>query len=293
MEGRDGAPRRVAYADPPYPGMAWMYRDQPSYAGEVDHVALVSQLQEFDGWALSTSEKTLQQVLALCPPGVRIAAWTKPGGISSKTRGPHNAWEPVIYMPARSLQPGKRDWICTHPARGGDSDLIGRKPIAFCVWLFELLGMLPGDCLADLFPGSGQVSRCWQALQPSSSGSSSDASQASFTAAIDVSPAALCDVSPGAGVDVSPKARSDVSLLPACDVSPRASSDAPRCPSCEGSCEPATTTITLTDPPWRCTVCKAVFNLYPSPKYPVLCFAPIDDFFPCGLPQGHDGKCRR
>lgn len=36
---------RFAYADPPYPGFAHLYRDQSSYAGEVDHAALVSQLE--------------------------------------------------------------------------------------------------------------------------------------------------------------------------------------------------------------------------------------------------------
>lgn len=224
MEGQDGQPRRVAYADPPYPGMAWLYRDQPSYGGEVDHVALVSQLQEFDGWALSTSEKTLQQVLALCPPDVRIAAWTKPGGISSKTRGPHNSWEPIIYKPARLLRPGKRDWLCTHPARGGGSTLIGRKPIAFCVWLFELLGMLPGDHFADLFPGSGQVTRSWQALQ------SPDTGDVSARTSDDVSPIARndeysSDASPLQACDVSPVAALDVSAGSSSDASPAAAND--------------------------------------------------------------------
>ena len=29
-------PLRLAYADPPYPGSAWLYRDHPDYGGEVD-----------------------------------------------------------------------------------------------------------------------------------------------------------------------------------------------------------------------------------------------------------------
>ena len=32
-----GRPLRLAYADPPYPGKAWLYRGHPDYAGEVDH----------------------------------------------------------------------------------------------------------------------------------------------------------------------------------------------------------------------------------------------------------------
>jgi hypothetical protein len=37
----------------------------------------------------------------------------------------------------------------------------GAKPAAFCWWLFDLLGALPGDDLVDLFPGSGGVARAW------------------------------------------------------------------------------------------------------------------------------------
>ena len=54
-------------------------------------------------------------------------------------------------------------WLAAQPARGNGS-LIGRKPEAFCVWMFELLGMVPGDQLDDLFPGTGIVGRCWAEL---------------------------------------------------------------------------------------------------------------------------------
>jgi hypothetical protein len=69
----------------------------------------------------------------------------------------------VIYLPARLRQPGLRDWIRAMPARGGDSRLLGRKPRRFSLWLFELLGMAPGDTFVDLFPGSEDVSRAWAA----------------------------------------------------------------------------------------------------------------------------------
>lgn len=46
---------KLAYADPPYPGCADLYRDHPDYGGEVDPRALVERLQaEFDGWVLHT-----------------------------------------------------------------------------------------------------------------------------------------------------------------------------------------------------------------------------------------------
>ena len=70
-------PFRLAYADPPYPGKAFYYRDHADYGGEVDHAALIEQLAAYDGWALSTSAEALPAVLALCPPGVRVAAWVR------------------------------------------------------------------------------------------------------------------------------------------------------------------------------------------------------------------------
>lgn len=170
MEGRDGR-KRIAYADPPYPGMAYRcYGDQPNYAGEVDHAELVGRLLEFDGWALSTSAKALRLILPLCPPEARVAAWVKPIGVSRKTRGPHSTWEPVIYQPARWQPPGRRDWISAMPARGGDSDLLGRKPRRFVLWLFELLGMAPCDAFVDLYPGSEVVTRAWGAASREYSG---------------------------------------------------------------------------------------------------------------------------
>ena len=65
-----GRSLRLAYADPPYPGKARLYRDHPDYGGEVDHLALIARLAEYDGWALSTSAEALPAVLALYPPGV-------------------------------------------------------------------------------------------------------------------------------------------------------------------------------------------------------------------------------
>lgn len=158
-------PKRLGYADPPYPGTARKYyRVEPTYAGEVDHAELVSLLQRYDGWALSTSSKSLRDVLALCPADARVAVWVKPNGVSSQTRGAHNTWEPVIYMPARRRRPGFRDYLSTKPARGGGT-LPGRKPLRFCMWLFQLLGASPVDELDDLFPGTGIVGRAFAEFQ--------------------------------------------------------------------------------------------------------------------------------
>lgn len=160
--GVDDEPKRFAYADPPYPGLASYYADQPTFAGEVDHAELVASLVDrYDGWALSTGAYALRDVLPLCPPQVRVCAWVKPIGVSSATFGLHNAWEPLIVFPGRQMRPGKRDWFSAQPARRG-GDLIGRKPIAFCAFLFDALGMLPGDHFDDLFPGTGIVGRAWR-----------------------------------------------------------------------------------------------------------------------------------
>ena len=99
-----GHPLRLAYADPPYPGNAWLYRDHPDYGGEVDHAALIARLTAYDGWALSTSAAALPAVLVLCPPGVRVAAWHR-GARVTRSRYPLNAWEPVIYHGGRQLPP--------------------------------------------------------------------------------------------------------------------------------------------------------------------------------------------
>ena len=47
---------------------------------------------------------------------------------------------------------------------------MGRKPIAFASFLFRALGMLPGDELVDLFPGTGIITRAWMNLSPTAGG---------------------------------------------------------------------------------------------------------------------------
>lgn len=156
---------RLAYADPPYPGRAWRYYGrEATYAGEVDHAALIARLgAQYDGWALSTAEDALRRLLPLCPERAFIAPWVKPIGASPNTSGRHNTWEPVIVVPARALKPGVRDWLLAQPARGGGT-LPGRKPLAFAEWVFRLLGACRGDSLDDLYPGTGIMGRAFLEL---------------------------------------------------------------------------------------------------------------------------------
>lgn len=156
---------RLAYADPPYPGQAKrLYGDHPDFAGEVDHAALVERLMTFDGWALSTSNRSLADVVALTGPQ-RILAWCKPIAPPFPGRGVYG-WEPVIVKPARPVPNDLRDTLTASPEQytfrqKPEGYVTGSKPPAFCRWLFSWLGAQPGDDFTDLFPGSRAVSDAW------------------------------------------------------------------------------------------------------------------------------------
>lgn len=160
---------RIAYADPPYPGCAHMYKDHPDYAGEVDHAALVERLAAFDGFVLHTASTTLGLVLPLVDgiEGARVMAWVKPFAAFKRNVSCAYAWEPVIVKACRRpVVAGRvvlRDWIAEGITmkRG----LVGAKPEAVCRWAFEVVGADPADELVDLFPGSGAVSRAWRRWQ--------------------------------------------------------------------------------------------------------------------------------
>jgi hypothetical protein len=169
----------MAYADPPYPGLARKYYgDHPDFAGEVNHSELLSVLErrrtsgEIAGWALSTSSKALGDVLSLVPAAakdaVKICSWHKLVGPGNGQR--HDFWEPLIVVPGRPWRDGFQNVLCAAPARLGGETLIGRKPLKFCAFLFEALGMSPGDDLVDLFPGTGGVLRAWGELSSRSLG---------------------------------------------------------------------------------------------------------------------------
>lgn len=163
---------KIAYADPPYPGLAHLYKDHPDFAGEVDHSALIARLElEFDGWVLHTHSPALPLIAPMVPKCARFGAWTKTFAAFKKGVRPAYAWEPVIFKPARRMAEdytGKRlvqrDWIaCPITLRRG---FIGAKPEAVCHWAFEIVGAEKGDDLIDLFPGSGAVSRAWESWRP-------------------------------------------------------------------------------------------------------------------------------
>jgi hypothetical protein len=159
---------KFAFADPPYPGQsAKHYTDHPDYAGEVNHRELIERMErDYDGWLLHTSSSTLQEVLALCPAGLRIFAWVKPFAAFKRNVSPAYAWEPVIVKPLGKGEPNQRpdspvmrDWFSESITlkRG----LTGVKPERVCHWLFEAAGLQADDELHDLYPGSGAVTDAW------------------------------------------------------------------------------------------------------------------------------------
>ncbi len=157
---------RLAYADPPYPGQAKRhYGDHPDYAGEVDQAALVEQLGSYDGWALHTSAAALQAVLAICPAGVRLGVWYKPNAAPPIPQANWWwTWEPVIVKPARQPAAATKDCLIFHKEQGFlGATIVGQKPGLVCQWVFALMGADADDTLADLFPGSGAVTKAWVA----------------------------------------------------------------------------------------------------------------------------------
>ena len=159
---------KLGYADPPYIGCAHLYSDQPEFAGEVDHVALIGRLEdEFDGWVLHAAA-TPRSMAVVAPlvanTNARWMSWVKGFAAFKRNVSVAYAWEPVIVKPARKPVVSKRlvmrDWIeCPITLRRG---LTGAKPEAVFHWAFEMLGARPEDELSDLFPGTNAVSRAWQ-----------------------------------------------------------------------------------------------------------------------------------
>lgn len=160
--------RQFAYADPPYLGQSKKhYGNHADYAGEVDHAALIAHMcDEFDGWALSLSVKSLPQIMRLCPLDVVTLAWFKP---IAPPLGDHRRynWEPVIMRPVQRYGPGYVPLavIASPPQftfrEKPQEHVIGEKPEAFCHWVFASAGVTRDDELTDLFPGSGAVARAW------------------------------------------------------------------------------------------------------------------------------------
>src|SRR5699024_1113360 len=128
---------RLAIADPPYLGRAarW-YGDgrgpgrgrvtahgrngrKPDHhpdAHEWDqphrHTQLVSDLSDFDGWAIAGARDYLGLLLAAAPADARVAVWHRPSAMPGGGRI-ITAWEPVLYR----VPTGRRDRRTGHMIR--------------------------------------------------------------------------------------------------------------------------------------------------------------------------------
>lgn len=159
---------RFAYADPPYLGMAakfygHLHPEAKAFDSLDAHAELLRRLRdEFpDGWALSLASTNLKDILPLCIPPFRVAAWVKPFASFKPNVAPAYAWEPVIFSGGRKStreEPSGRDFLaCGITLKRG---FTGAKPEAFVHWVLEdLLHAKPDDEIHDLFPGSGAVGR--------------------------------------------------------------------------------------------------------------------------------------
>ena len=159
-----------AYADPPYLGMGKRYAHQHPDALKWNdpsaHQELISSLLAYDAWAMSLSSTSLHVILPMCPGDVRIMAWVKPFAVFKPNVNPAYTWEPVIVRVGRRRsrnEPTIRDYVSANITL--KKGVVGAKPPAFCMWLFDVLGARPGDTFHDLFPGSGGVSDAWRKLE--------------------------------------------------------------------------------------------------------------------------------
>lgn len=157
---------KFAFADPPYLGCGQLYAAHHPEALIWDdpetHATLILRLiSDYpDGWALCLSSPSLRTILPMCPTNARVAAWVKPFAVFKPNVNPAYAWEPVIFYGGRKgdrTRDTVRDWLAKEiTLRRG---LTGAKPEAFCRWILDLLGYLPGDQVDDLFPGTGIMGR--------------------------------------------------------------------------------------------------------------------------------------
>lgn len=165
-----------AYADPVYLGCSRLYPEHPEshvWDDPETHRALIAQLvAEYpDGWAMSLSMPSLKTILPMCPDDARIAPWVKTFCAFKKGVRPCYAWEPVIFWRGRNPNAG---YPHKPPERGGaqttpkdfyagpitlKKGLTGAKSEGFCEWVLDLLNVLPGDEVVDLFPGTGVMGR--------------------------------------------------------------------------------------------------------------------------------------
>lgn len=170
-------PMRFGIADPPYIGVAEKYYgEHDDYGGEVDHGELVVRmLDEYpDGWGLCMSSKSILEVSGIITTLAPKSTW-KDFRWASWHKGPRNcvalhardSWEPFLVYRGRERRMEPAEKLDNTLVWGGRQHshpgaLVGMKPAAFCEWAFRQLNAQRGDTMADIFPGSGAITRAWR-----------------------------------------------------------------------------------------------------------------------------------
>jgi hypothetical protein len=155
---------KAAYADPPYIGQAKRHYSADRKCAEVDHAALIKELEMADAFALSckSDARELAWLVGQFTKDVRLGVWVKPFCSFKPGVNPTYAFEVVIWYSSRKRtreQETVRDWVSANITL--KTGLAGAKPAAFCYWLFEILNLEPTDEFVDLFPSTGAVSEAW------------------------------------------------------------------------------------------------------------------------------------
>lgn len=173
---------KFAYADPPYLGCAvklygHLHPEAAVYDQVDGHKALIERLcdEYSDGWALSMTSGNLHDLLPICPKDCRVMAWVKPFASFKPGVGVAYAWEPVIVRGGRKRsreQDTVRDWCAVNITL--KKGIAGAKPPQFVFWLLNVLNVMEGDEVSDLFPGSGSVQDAIDAYMSSLTGQYQD-----------------------------------------------------------------------------------------------------------------------
>jgi hypothetical protein len=169
-----GRVMKFAYADPPYLGSCALCKHNHPDGRCWDEIEswcrLLDELHTYyDGWALSCATSNLRAIYPMCPLKARIAAWCRPQPPGRLNIFPTPSWEPVIVVVGRKKRSKGVDRVVDHLVLQPDVGFLapwgepGNKPPGFARWVFRMMGAEPGDKFDDLFPGSGAVTRAWDA----------------------------------------------------------------------------------------------------------------------------------
>lgn len=150
----------AVYADPPYYGSEKLYDCEMVQLADL--IPVMEQIAPIR--ALSMSQGMLDEAKDLIDGPGRTCPWVKPW--VPMQGHPAITWEPVLLwgaLPSSRAHGGKlvRDSLVAKAGGDNPSPFPTPKPDRFAAWVCDLLGVgiRPGSLIADLFSGSGSISR--------------------------------------------------------------------------------------------------------------------------------------